>query len=99
MQYSILLTLLVSLPFHLNYVLAFPQYGSLAGLSGRQLADILPTLQARSDIIPPPGPMSNTSTKLVNDKEHPYIPPGPDDIRGPCPAMNTLANHGVSTEI
>ncbi|KIM85662.1 hypothetical protein PILCRDRAFT_340227 [Piloderma croceum F 1598] len=94
MQYSILLTLLVSLPFRPNHVLAFPQYGSLAGLSSRQLAEILPTLQARTDIIPPPGPMNDTSTKLVNDKEHPYIPPGPDDIRGPCPAMNTLANHG-----
>lgn len=24
-----------------------------------------------------------------------YVPPGPDDSRGPCPALNTLANHGL----
>ncbi|KAF7351023.1 Cloroperoxidase [Mycena sanguinolenta] len=28
------------------------------------------------------------------DAAHPFIAPGPDDQRGPCPAMNTLANHG-----
>ncbi|CAF1003345.1 unnamed protein product [Adineta steineri] len=26
--------------------------------------------------------------------DHPFIPPGPNDIRGPCPALNTAANHG-----
>jgi hypothetical protein len=26
--------------------------------------------------------------------QHPYIAPGPNDIRGACPGMNTLANHG-----
>src|SRR4051812_19538700 len=25
---------------------------------------------------------------------HPYIPPGSGDYRSPCPALNTLANHG-----
>nr|POF13018.1 chloroperoxidase [Quercus suber] len=25
---------------------------------------------------------------------HPYIGPGPTDSRGPCPGLNTLANHG-----
>lgn len=24
----------------------------------------------------------------------PWVPPGPDDSRGPCPMINTLANHG-----
>jgi hypothetical protein len=24
----------------------------------------------------------------------PWVAPGPDDSRGPCPGMNTLANHG-----
>ena len=28
------------------------------------------------------------------DDDHPYIAPGPNDIRGPCPVLNTLANHG-----
>ncbi|KAI1087167.1 Cloroperoxidase [Rostrohypoxylon terebratum] len=25
---------------------------------------------------------------------HPWIAPGPNDFRGPCPMLNTLANHG-----
>jgi unspecific peroxygenase len=97
MRYSSLLALLFALPFP-HHVYAFPQYGSLAGLTAKQLALVLPTLHTRP-IIPPPGPLNDTSTKLVNDHQHPYIPPGPSDIRGPCPAMNTLANHGVSIEI
>jgi hypothetical protein len=35
-----------------------------------------------------------TFTALITTGENRYIPPGPDDIRGPCPALNTLANHG-----
>jgi len=26
--------------------------------------------------------------------DHPFKPPGPGDLRSPCPALNTLANHG-----
>ena len=25
---------------------------------------------------------------------HAFIAPGPNDLRGPCPALNALANHG-----
>ena len=25
---------------------------------------------------------------------HAYIAPGPEDVRSPCPFLNTLANHG-----
>ncbi|KAM5532513.1 hypothetical protein V8D89_013800 [Ganoderma adspersum] len=28
------------------------------------------------------------------DASHPYVPPGPNDSRAPCPGLNTLANHG-----
>lgn len=31
------------------------------------------------------------------DTAHQFTPPGPNDIRGPCPGMNTAANHNVST--
>ncbi|KAJ7496830.1 Chloroperoxidase [Mycena latifolia] len=34
------------------------------------------------------------TAQLYLDAAHPFIAPGPDDQRGPCPAMNTLANHG-----
>ncbi|KIK61200.1 hypothetical protein GYMLUDRAFT_199983 [Collybiopsis luxurians FD-317 M1] len=30
----------------------------------------------------------------VDDREHAFIAPGPEDARSPCPALNTLANHG-----
>ena len=26
--------------------------------------------------------------------EHAWVAPGPSDIRGPCPGLNALANHG-----
>jgi hypothetical protein len=45
---------------------------------------------------PLPPPMKDTSSKLVHDRKHPYMPPGPNDQRGPCPGLNTMANHGVS---
>ncbi|KAF8991583.1 Chloroperoxidase [Cyathus striatus] len=73
--------------------IGFPQYASLAGLSERELDAIIPTLQARK-ATPPPPPLSDTSSKLVNDKKHPWKPLRPDDIRGPCPGLNTLASHG-----
>ncbi|KAF7329941.1 Cloroperoxidase [Mycena kentingensis (nom. inval.)] len=42
----------------------------------------------------PPAP---TETGLkIPDEAHPFKAPGPDDQRGPCPAMNTLANHGLN---
>ncbi|PWN44101.1 hypothetical protein IE81DRAFT_346038 [Ceraceosorus guamensis] len=33
------------------------------------------------------------SIDLTSD-EHKFIAPGPNDIRGPCPGLNLLANHG-----
>lgn len=30
------------------------------------------------------------------DTAHEFEEPGPNDIRGPCPGMNTAANHHVS---
>ncbi|KAJ7477533.1 Chloroperoxidase [Mycena latifolia] len=41
-----------------------------------------------------PPRQTDTGTKRIPDADHPFIAPGPDDMRGPCPAMNTLANHG-----
>ena len=44
---------------------------------------------------PPPGPPAYTGIKLVNDADHSWEPLRPGDERGPCPALNTLASHGV----
>ncbi|KJA24696.1 hypothetical protein HYPSUDRAFT_161601 [Hypholoma sublateritium FD-334 SS-4] len=74
-------------------VVSFPNYASLAGLSERELDEIIPQLTVRT-LEKPPGQMKNTLTKLVNDPAHPWIAPAPDDQRDPCPGLNTLANHG-----
>ena len=28
------------------------------------------------------------------EPDNPWIAPGPDDVRSPCPFVNTMANHG-----
>ncbi|KAF8485465.1 hypothetical protein JB92DRAFT_2761236 [Gautieria morchelliformis] len=91
-----ILLLIFTFTSHLTEVVAFPAYGSLAGLSEEELAMIIPTLEISKG--PPPDihakPDNIGVPVLVNDANHPYVPPGPDDIRGPCPGLNTLANHG-----
>jgi unspecific peroxygenase len=96
-KFSSLLSLLTAtLILNVFSVVAFPAYQSLAGLDARQLNDMLASgsLLARVPA-PPPGPLPFLGTKLVNDPAHPYIAPKPTDMRGPCPGLNTLANHGV----
>jgi hypothetical protein len=45
-----------------------------------------------------PGSITRaTLSKLARDsaeRGHHYVAPGKDDSRSPCPALNTLANHG-----
>ncbi|KAF7773206.1 hypothetical protein Agabi119p4_5373 [Agaricus bisporus var. burnettii] len=72
---------------------AFPSHRSLGGLSSEQLDRIFPTLKVAPPEGPPP-PQDDTSTRLVDDADHPFMPAGPNDMRGPCPGLNTLASHG-----
>ncbi|KAL0567409.1 hypothetical protein V5O48_014586 [Marasmius crinis-equi] len=37
------------------------------------------------------GTMSDPQVRFSN---YPWIAPGPNDLRSPCPGLNTLANHG-----
>jgi hypothetical protein len=74
---------------------AFPAHASLAGLSRQDLESAMAGFGTYSTPPPPPGPLEFGGTKLVNDAAHPFMAPKDDDIRGPCPALNTLANHGV----
>ncbi|PHH86325.1 hypothetical protein CDD83_10411 [Cordyceps sp. RAO-2017] len=32
--------------------------------------------------------------RISTSGQHRFIPPGPQDLRGPCPGLNALANHG-----
>jgi unspecific peroxygenase len=73
---------------------AHPPWSSLAGLSEREIEAFARTVTI-AGAHPPPGPDPNTHAKLVNNAAHPYQAPGPNDIRGPCPGLNTLASHGV----
>jgi unspecific peroxygenase len=91
----LLLVLIVSV--FASIVAAFPSHVSLAGLSREELDVVIPALQART-VEPPPGPLKYNGTKLVNDKDHPFRPARPNDMRGPCPGLNTLASHGVCLE-
>ncbi|KAF6753963.1 aromatic peroxygenase precursor [Ephemerocybe angulata] len=85
-------TLLLALS-SVSVTFAFPAYGSLGGLSARQVEAATAGFPA---VLPPgpPPPLTFSGAKLVNDKAHPYKAPRPGDIRGPCPGLNTLANHG-----
>ena len=94
-KFSCLLSLLVtSLVLNAFSTVAFPAYQSLAGMEERDLGGIIGALIPRRPA-PPPGPMAFLGSKLVNDAAHPFIAPKPTDMRGPCPGLNTLANHGV----
>ncbi len=77
---------------------AYPSHMSLAGLTREQLDQIVPALTFVPPP-PPPGPLNDTSAKLVNDPAHPWMPLQPNDIRGVCPGLNTLASHGVRSII
>jgi hypothetical protein len=61
------------------------------GLLGGLLAPLTGILQALD--VPTP---QESGLKAIpgDDPEHQYIPPGPTDVRGLCPTLNTLANHG-----
>ncbi|TGO26420.1 hypothetical protein BPAE_0060g00360 [Botrytis paeoniae] len=41
------------------------------------------------------SPGFNAAAQIINvSREHAFVPPGPKDMRGPCPGLNALANHG-----
>jgi hypothetical protein len=41
--------------------------------------------------LPSPQPQG---LAVIPDANHPFIAPGPTDVRGICPTLNALANHG-----
>lgn len=40
----------------------------------------------------------NFQVPANGDTAHAFAPPGPNDIRGPCPGLNTAANHNVNLQ-
>ncbi|MCJ1454642.1 hypothetical protein MMC28_004995 [Mycoblastus sanguinarius] len=43
--------------------------------------------------LPATNPVGNVEVPADGDDAHAFVPPGPNDIRGPCPGLNTAANH------
>ena len=43
--------------------------------------------------------LGNFQVPANGDTAHQFVAPGPNDIRGPCPGLNTAANHNVSSDI
>jgi len=99
MRLQTTLTPFIILSFSFSLVAAFP---SLDSAALKRIA----SLAARDDngnggdedgggrLIQFPGPLADSGLKQIPDADHPFIAPGPNDQRGPCPGMNTLANHG-----
>lgn len=102
MKLQNLATLAALVPYVLGYphLTNFPEHRSLAGLSPEEVQTVM---QLFKDSMPGPQPLpppiNDTSSKLVNDPDHPFEPTRPDDMRGPCPGLNTLASHGVSNQV
>ncbi|KAF8126904.1 heme-thiolate peroxidase [Boletus edulis] len=96
MKLQNLATLVALAPHALGspHLVNFPEYRSLAGLSPQEVRAVARTFSSTPGAQPLPPPINDTSSKLVNDPEHPYMPLQPGDIRGPCPGLNTLASHG-----
>lgn len=62
-------------------VAAFPAYGQLSQQGATEMLDS--HLSKRQE------PVANVTGLLrVPDNDHPFIPPGPTDQRGPCPGLN-----------
>ncbi|CAG8983329.1 hypothetical protein HYALB_00007457 [Hymenoscyphus albidus] len=69
----------VTCPFNPNHV---PAPGISAQFPYNGAKDGLPGNGRGGYLVPAPG-----------DTAHQYTPPGPNDIRGPCPGLNAAANH------
>lgn len=80
-----------SLTSFLQPALAWPGAASFSAHAQRDVNAETGAVYAEA----PPGPLEFDGTKLVNDAAHPWQRLRPGDVRGPCPALNTLASHGV----
>lgn len=73
---------------------SFPSNANGYSLTARNTPSDPLAILAQAVVGPAPGPLAFTGTQLSNDDAHPFVPLQPGDIRGPCPALNTLASHG-----
>ncbi|KAG6373771.1 heme-thiolate peroxidase [Boletus reticuloceps] len=88
------ITTLLSSVLGFSHLANFPEHRSLAGLSPGEVRAVTRQFNSMPGPQHLPPPINDTSSKLVNDAAHPFMPDQPGDIRGPCPGLNTLASHG-----
>ncbi|CAD0015984.1 unnamed protein product [Aureobasidium pullulans] len=78
----------------------FAAMADYTGSCGDTEAEFEPILEKRTTAnclphtLPDFLPSNITGLKKFPEAAHPYKDPAPSDQRGPCPGMNTLANHG-----
>lgn len=49
-----------------------------------------------------PVPQFNAAEQYIDvspGSGHEYVAPGKDDLRGPCPGLNAMANHGMQGRV
>ena len=71
-------------PYNPNHVPAAP------------ITSQFPYLGAKNGL-PATNPKGNIEVPADADTAHKFVAPGKNDIRGPCPGLNTAANHNVSS--
>lgn len=78
----------------------FAAMADYTGSCGDTEAEFEPILEKRTTAnclphtLPDFLPSNITGLKKFPEAAYPYKDPAPSDQRGPCPGMNTLANHG-----
>ncbi|MCJ1360738.1 MAG: hypothetical protein MMC33_010747 [Icmadophila ericetorum] len=72
-------TTMAGCPFNTDHVPAVP------------ITAEFPYLGAQNGL--PATRLGNVEVPTDGDIAHAFVPPGPNDIRGPCPGLNTAANH------
>ncbi|KAN0106888.1 Cloroperoxidase [Hyaloscypha variabilis] len=97
MKYS---SCLIALALYSTEIAAFPSHMfdlSMSEEEKRSIANIATTIEAEAKSRragTPLAPGFSASEQYVSTTgANAFVPPGPDDLRGPCPGLNAMANH------
>ena len=97
MKYSICLA---ALSICATEIVAFPSHMfdlSMNDEEKRSIANIAATIEAQAKTRragTPLAPGFSASQQYVSTTgANAFVPPGPNDLRGPCPGLNAMANH------
>lgn len=93
---------LAALAIYATDVVAFPAsmfHVDMPEEEKREIVKIAARIEAESiqrrQVSVPGLPGFDASEQYVsNTGEHAFVAPGPTDLRGPCPGLNAMANHG-----